>query len=254
MALKENTLHARSLRVALHTAGWGLMAASLLVRATVARAQDDTTKPSSTQDTLYDHESGFLGDAYTKLQPDPKNSDLLDYFKNPDVLKTADSFILDPVVIYLLPEAAQREIAPADLAQLAATFEKDVKEQLTAGKFKIVTKPAPGVVTIRLAITNVQPNGGKENAAVQGATDLAIHGAVPGLSMAVPRLSVGRVSIEGELVDSMTGDVQAAFMTSKSGRRYFSGLKQYEKWGDIDAAFTDWAKSFRERLEKAQKP
>jgi len=40
-------------------------------------------------------------------------------------------------------------------------------------------------------------------------------------------------------------------MTSKSGRRYFSGLKAYEKWGDIDAAFRAWAKTFREWLDKA---
>ena len=42
-----------------------------------------------------------------------------------------------------------------------------------------------------------------------------------------------------------------AVMTSKSGRRYFSGLKAYEKWGDIDAAFRAWAKTFREWLDKA---
>ncbi len=53
------------------------------------------------------------------------------------------------------------------------------------------------------------------------------------------------------MVDSVSGDVMVAFMSSKSGRRYFSGLKAYEKWGDIDAAFSSWAKNFRERLDKA---
>jgi hypothetical protein len=67
----------------------------------------------------------------------------------------------------------------------------------------------------------------------------------------IPRLSVGKVAIEGEVVDSTSGDVMVAFMTSKSGRRYFSGLKAYGKWGDIDAAFRAWAKNLRERLDKA---
>jgi hypothetical protein len=40
-----------------------------------------------------------------------------------------------------------------------------------------------------------------------------------------------------------------AFMTSKSGRRFFSGLKAFQKWGDIDAAFRAWAKNFRRRLD-----
>jgi hypothetical protein len=42
------------------------------------------------------------------------------------------------------------------------------------------------------------------------------------------------------------------FMSSKGGRRYFGGLKAYEKWGEIDAAFQSWAKNFREHLEKAR--
>jgi hypothetical protein len=53
------------------------------------------------------------------------------------------------------------------------------------------------------------------------------------------------------MLDSTSGDLEMAFMTSKSGRRFFSGLKAYEKWGDIDAAFKGWAKNFRKRLDKA---
>ncbi|MCU1250963.1 MAG: hypothetical protein JWQ49_3992 [Edaphobacter sp.] len=40
-------------------------------------------------------------------------------------------------------------------------------------------------------------------------------------------------------------------MTSKSGRRFFSGLKAFQKWGDIDAALRSWAMNFHQRLDKA---
>jgi hypothetical protein len=53
------------------------------------------------------------------------------------------------------------------------------------------------------------------------------------------------------MVDSASGEVEMAFMTSKSGRRFFSGLKTFQKWGDIDADFPPWAKNFRHRLDKA---
>jgi hypothetical protein len=69
--------------------------------------------------------------------------------------------------------------------------------------------------------------------------------------MLVPRVSVGRVSIEGEIDDSVSGERMVAFMTSKGGRRFFSGLNAYKKWGDVQAAFRSWAKNFRERLDKA---
>lgn len=224
-----------------------LLAGSLGLVGVIARAQQAPTKQ---QDQLMGEESGFLSN-YSELQPDPNNSDLLVYWKSKDDLKTSNKFILDPVIVYLLPEAQKRGIDPAQLAKLAQYFTNAVKDSLTkpAG-YELVTQPGPGVMVLRLAITNVEPNGGKENAGIKGAEIAATHAAAPGASLLVPRLSVGKVSIEGEVVDSVSGDVMVSFMTSKSGRRYFSGLKAYEKWGDIDAAFRDWAKSFRQSLDK----
>lgn len=103
--------------------------------------------------------------------------------------------------------------------------------------YKLVIEPGPGAMVLRVAITNVQPNGSKKNAGVKGAEIAATHAVAPGVSLLVPRLSVGKVGIEGEIVDSASGDGMVAFMTSKSGRRYFSGLKA-------------WAKGFRDRLDK----
>jgi hypothetical protein len=86
---------------------------------------------------------------------------------------------------------------------------------------------------------------------LRGAETVAIHTVAPGASLLIPRVSVGKVSIEGEMVDSATGDVLVAFESSKSGRRFFSGLRAYEKWGDVDAAFRAWAKNLCERLDQA---
>ncbi len=226
--------------------GLSLLVSSLLVMALTAEAQD-----TKQQEQLLSHESGFLGDYYSKLQPDPANSDLLTYWKNPDVLKDSGKFILEPVIVYLLPEAQQRGIDPEQLAKLTQYFTKAIKDELKSGHYDLVTQPGPGVMVLRVAITNVEPDRGKENAALKGAEIAATHAVAPGAALLVPRLSVGQVAIEGEIVDSVSGEVMVAFMTSKSGRRYFSGLKAYEKWGDVDAAFKAWAKGFRERLDKA---
>ena len=232
----------------LQFAGLSLLAGSLLPVGVCARAQE----PTKHQEKLYDDESGFLGDSYSKLQPDPGDGDWLTYLKTRDVLKNSDTFLLDPVKVYLVPEAQQRGIEPEQLDKLSQYFTKAIQDELGAGHYKLVTEPGPGVMVLRFAITNVQPNGGKKNMVVTGATDAALYGvAPPGASLLVPRLSVGRVSIEGEMVDSVSREVDMAFMTSKSGRRFFSGLKAFQKWGDIDAAFRGWAKNFRKRLDKA---
>jgi hypothetical protein len=240
--------HFGDLRSTMQSVGMSLLAGSLLLVCVVARAQD----PTKHQEKLIDNQSGFLGDAYAKLQPDPGNGDWLTYFKTEDSLRNSQAFLIQPVQVFLVPEAEKRDIDPKELDKLSEYFTKAVTDELTAGHYKVVTEPGPGVMVLRFAITNVQPNGGKKNMAVTGAADIALYGTTPpGTTMLMPRLSVGSVSIEGEMVDSTSGELEMAFMTSKSGRRFFSGLKAYQKWGDIDAAFKGWAKNFRMRLDKA---
>ena len=223
-----------------------VLASLLLLIGLTTQAQDS----SNQQDQLSSRQSGFLSD-YSKLQPDPKNANLLVYRKDPNVLKNSHKFILDPVIVYLLPAAAQRGIDPEQLEKLTRTFTDAIRDELTkSGHYEIVTEPGPGVTELRVAITDLVPTGKVKNTAVKGAATAASVAVAPGASLLVPRFSVGKVAIEGEVVDSASGEVVGAFMTSKSGRRFFSGLKAYQSWGDINAAFRSWAKNFREELDE----
>jgi hypothetical protein len=75
-------------------------------------------------------------------------------------------------------------------------------------------------------------------------------GVAPGTSLLVPRLSVGKVGIEGEILDSVSGERLVAFVTGKGGRRWFAGFNAFKKWGDIERAFRSWAKELRQRLDE----
>jgi hypothetical protein len=161
--------------------------------------------------------SGFLGD-YSKLVPDAKNGDLLLYEKDASALKKYNKFIFDPLTIYLLPEARDRGIDPDDLERLAKYFHDAVTDELAKfGRYQIVTDPGPDVLELNVAITNVEPTGGKRNAAVKGAAAAASAATVPGIGLAIPRLSVGKVGIEGEILDSVSGERLVAFVVGKRG-------------------------------------
>jgi hypothetical protein len=217
----------------------------LLLIGFTAQAQD-SSKP---QESESKEVSGFLGD-YSGLYPDPKNGDLLIYEKSKDVLKNYRKFIIDPVTVYLLPGAENRGIDPDDLDRLARYFKDAITDQLLESGYEVVTEPGPGVLELEIAITNVEPTGGKKNAALKaGATAVSVV-TVPGISLLVPRLSIGRAGIEGDMIDSVSGERMVAFVTGKGGRKWFSGLNAYKKWGDIEAAFRSWAKNFRKRLDE----
>lgn len=222
-----------------------LIAGSLLLIGFTTQAQD-SSKPQESESREV---SGFLGD-YSGLYPDPKNGDLLIYEKSKDSLKNYRKFIIDPVTVYLLPGAENRGIDPDDLDRLARYFTDAITDQLLESGYEVVTDPGPGVLEVNLAITNVEPTGGKKNAALKAGATAASVATVPGVSLLVPRLSVGKVGIEGEMTDSVSGERMVAFVTGKGGRRWFSGLNAYKKWGDIEAAFRSWAKNFRKRLDE----
>jgi hypothetical protein len=206
----------------------------------------DSSKP---QEAESKEVSGFLGD-YSGLYPDPKNGDLLVYEKSKDALKNYRKFILDPVTVYLLPEARDRGIDADDLDRLARYFTDAITDELIGGGYEVVTEPGPGVLELQIAITNVEPTGGKKNAALKAGTTAASVTVAPGVGLLVPRLSVGKIGIEGEGIDSVSGERMVAFVTGKGGRRWFSGFNAYKKWGDIEAAFRTWAKNFRKRLDQ----
>jgi hypothetical protein len=225
-----------------------LLGSSLLLLGVMTQAQESAKEQ---EDQPSKRVSGFLED-YSGLYPDPKNGDLLIYEKNKDVLKTYHKFLIEPITIYLLPEAEDRGIDPDDLDRLARYFADAITDELmSSDRYEVVTEPGPGVLDVRLAITNVEPTGGKKNAALKAGATAASVAVAPGASLLVPRLSVGKVSIEGEMLDSVSGERMAAFVTGKGGRRWFSGLNAYKKWGDIEAAFRTWAKNFRKRLDQA---
>ena len=50
-----------------------------------------------------------------------------------------------------------------------------------------MTTPGPDVLDLYVAITNVEPTGGKKNAAVKGAATAATIGVAPGASLLVPQ-------------------------------------------------------------------
>jgi len=163
----------RNFRVSRATSRAQLICLSLLTICVFLIGHTVHAQDLEKQQTPDSEVSGFLGD-YSTLTPDPKNGDLLLYEKDRSVLRKCNKFIFDPVTICLLPEAQNRGIDADDLERLATYFREAVTDELKkSGRYQIVTDPGPDVIDLRVAITNVEPTGGKKNAAVKAATTAA---------------------------------------------------------------------------------
>lgn len=178
--------------------------------------------------------SGFLRD-YSELRPDPEDETLLWWEKENVDWKRYKRLMIDPVVIYLHPKAKNRQIDPDVLKKLTDYFRNTIIEEVQ-DIYPVVDKPAPDVLRIRAAITDLIP----ANPLINIVTTVGIW---------VP-VDMGGAAMEGEFLDSTTNELLGAVVDMKKGTPVdINMFKGFTTWGYAKGAFRDWAKLLRESLE-----
>jgi hypothetical protein len=174
--------------------------------------------------------TGFLSD-YSKLENASDSS--MRYHAPRETIARYRAFIVDPVEVRFTP-TDKSKVTPDDLEHIAAYFRGKVIDVLSED-YQIVSQPGPNVARFRIALTDVSDSTWWLN--VHPGTRLTGAGA-------------GGAGVEGELVDSQTGEQLAALVETQAGSRIgFDGLS---KVGDAKAVIDDWAKRVHKRLEEAR--
>lgn len=211
------------------------LAVAVVVTASADAAQEQKKTPPT---------SGFLGD-YSDLEPHPDKKLMLVYRKHEGVLAAYDKFLIDPVLIYFHEDAKGAGVDPQELAELASFLRDEVIAALGEGDaYEVVEEPGPGVLRVRAAITDVVPVDPKKNI---GASAV---GMATGVGLLMPRVDLGRTSIEAEFLDSQSGERLVAVVAEKKGKRFGGKIKGAKTWGDVKAAFKKWSKELRKQLDK----
>jgi hypothetical protein len=191
--------------------------------------------------------SGFLQD-YSLLGKDNmmKKADKIYINKKTDFEKY-DQIMLDDIVFMIADEAKFKGFEAKELADLADAFSKAIMMNL-AGLYEFTDKPGPGVMRLRVALTNLNPNN-----PVTGTITTIIPVGI--LASGVKKgatgdhIGMGEVSFEGEMIDSQSGEILAAVMDAESGKKY-KVTKSVSKWGHTVDIFNKWAQTLRKRLDK----
>ena len=129
----------------------------------------------------------------------------------------------------------QRHFSDVEIDDLKEYFRARLETALTIDDgFTIVSEPGEGVARIRVAITAID--------ASVGALNVAIYTKVTGAGL-------GGAAMEGEIVDSLTGEQLAAAVQWGNGSRVLrAGLS---KLGDAKLQINRWAKNLRQRIDSA---
>jgi len=144
-------------------------------------------------------------------------------------------FIIEPVaMLYRQPEE-KRIFSDEELEDLQVHFKTAVIEALTEDDgYQVVEVAGPGTARLRIGITAVDDT--------IGALNITIYTKITGAGL-------GGAAMEGEVVDSMTGEQIAAVSRWGSGSRILRA--GFTHTGDAKILMDRWAKDFRKRLDAA---
>ena len=187
--------------------------------------------------------SGFLGD-YSMLRPGKDGQATLVYRKyenDHDKWRSYEQILLEPVQIW---KGEHTELIQDDAEYLAKIAWSRLDEELRKD-YKMAGGPGVGVLRIQAAIT--------EAGASFPVLDL-VTTLYPGTRLisegkrwaSGTESFVGTVSVEVKVTDSQSGELLGAAVDRRGGGKYVS--KGFQKWTDVEEAFTYWAKQLRWRL------
>jgi hypothetical protein len=215
------------------------MLAAAMISALAACSVTEQAKPDTVQQT------GFLKN-YSQLQPGAKDQALLVYFNPNARWSQYTKVMIEPVTFW---GDASSNVSVQEQQQLCSYYYNKLNEDVSQ-KFQIVDRAGPGVMTLRVALTD-------PTAATPVLRSVSVVIPQARLLDSVTKLAtgsyafVGSAQSEGEVVDSQTGERLAAAVDKRSGGLSVKNANVW-RWGDAEKAMDYWAQRTADRLSTFQ--
>ena len=183
-------------------------------------------------------ESGFLED-YSILGPRGEYGNARVYVAKGTIEKMAeyDKLMIDQPWIFIDPDSNSKGMKPESMTVIAETLRAAVSQSVNEfEQYEVVEKEGPGVVYFRWAITNMYLQKPRRRLLGYTPVGVVVHAAKSGMSDFIDKNSLVDLRLEGEMLDSQTGEVLFA-MTLSRGQRKDKESKLREEPADWDELF-----------------
>ncbi len=148
-----------------------------------------------------------------------------------------ERIIVEPAVLRLQKDSRGVHIDPAMLNELAQ-YAHDSLVTALQDRYPVADQPGQGVLRFRVAITDVYPS----DVFVQDQSHTA----------KVANSSAGGGTIEGEAVDSVSGDRVFGIIGKIKGSRWDAVREQGDDWKQTKSSIAAMARFVRELMDRAQ--
>ncbi len=201
--------------------------------------------------------SGFLSD-YSKLKP-AGGDRMLDYVyadeANIEKLKSYDSIIIDQPEIFISEKSRYKGLKPDQITLIAETMRQHLVDTLSE-TYTVTDTPAGGVLFLRMALANMNIKKKKRGILSYTPVGAVVHAGVNVSKEVTEKTDLRGVTVEVELLDSVTGEQLAAAIDMR-GRSYSADNPPPEDapeltWELFNFMMQTYANRLNCRLENAQ--
>ena len=201
---------------------------------------------ATTKQTRGAEPSGFLKD-YSQLKEGEKGQAQLVYINPSADFGAYDKIMLESVTVWRTEESDFSKVSEEDLKVLTDSLYWAVQLQLETD-YEFVERPGPGVMRLRLAITEAKGSKVVMNAVTSIVPQTRLLSTLGGMATDT-QVMVGKAGLEGEIRDSLSDKRLAAMVDERAGtkaiRSKFNGT-----WNDVKLVYDWWAERLKTRLSE----
>jgi hypothetical protein len=210
--------------------------------------------------------SGFLSD-YGRLRPVSWAQGIQCWRTHGLDAKKYDKILIARIIVKLKPGQAEG-IDPTDLKALTDYFYQALVKSLSP-QLKVVNKPGPDVLVMRIALTNLVPTGVTKSVAGTVVPYAFVAEVGSGVATGRPAGStpyLGETGMEMQFRDGASGRILGECRDTEIGRKYAADmnagvagaaqtwasgyLNSFQEWSYAKDAFDKWSKLVAQRLAR----
>ena len=195
----------------------------------------------------------FLSD-YSKLTPKANASGGTELvYVAPDALKKLSGYngvMVDEPEVLISPQSDYKGAKPDDLKAMAEAMRSGTTSRLKAGGYNIVDTPGPGILYVRLALTDLQLTKKKRGLLAYTPVGAVVKFGTDALKSVMSKYDIMNMALQMELTDSQTNTPLAQFVLLRGG-----GDKPVRiDFDKLEADITEFSARLRCRLDNAHGP
>lgn len=169
-------------------------------------------------------------------------------------LSAYNAVMVDQPEILFSPDSKIKGMKPDDLKALSEALRDTISGSLAAGGYSVSQKPGPGVVYLRVALTDVMVEKKKRGLLAYTPAGAVIKAGTDLVKETFNKVDFIELTFQAEIVDSMSNDVLGALVAER-GTRKAEGQKETRiDMDEMRQNMRGWSNRLRCQLDNSKLP